>query len=197
MANYLYILAAPDSHIDFLANHPETLLNYVDGRQPDPPVPKKRGIFQMLFGGASVPSTTTAIPQDWPTEEAKMIGPEVNARNVGLYHRILNGGEEFVTGAGTIFQTWLDPRNHAAINIDGRGENFAFTSGLIPELHRLTSLVDTGRVKDQYSAWLRKEGDDHVPDIEECEEFAREFADLSEKLRSVAAAQLGIIWISS
>jgi hypothetical protein len=197
MANYLYILAAPDSHIEFLANYPDTLLSYVDGRQPNPPAPRKRGIFQRLFGGANIPSTTAAIPQDWPIQEAGLIGPEINHRNVSLYHQILNGGEELVTGAGTIFQTWLDPLNHAAINIDGHGENFAFTSDLIPELLRLTALVDTSRVRDQYSAWLRKKGDDHVPGVEECEIMAKEFADFSDELRSVVAAQMGIIWVCS
>lgn len=126
-----------------------------------------------------------------------MIGPEINHRNVDLYHRILNGGEEFVSGAGTIFQTWHTPRNHGALNIGGDGENFAFTSELIPPLQRLVSRVDPIRVNEQYSAWLKKEGKDHVPGSEECEYFVKQFADLSQELQAIVAAGYGIMWISS
>ena len=197
MANYLCIFSAPDPHIRFLAANPEALWNYVDGQRPDPPTPKKPVILDKLFGRSSGPAPTTEIPHDWPTDEARMIGQEINHRNVDLYHRILNGGEEFVSGAGTIFQTWLTPRDHGAIAIGGDGETFAFTSEIIPSLQQLVSCVDPVRVNEQYLAWLQKEGKNHVPGAEECEEFAKEFADLSQELQAVVAAGNGIIWISS
>lgn len=194
MANYFCIFSASDPHIRFLADNPEALWNYVDGQRPDPPMPKKPGMLKKLFGRASGPAPIAEIPNDWPTEEARMIGPEINHRNVDLYHRILNGGEEFVSGVGTIFQTWLTPRNHGAIAIGG--ENFAFTSEFIPLLQRLVSLVDPVRVNEQYSAWLKKDDKDHVPGGEECEGFVKEFADLSQELQAIVAAGNGIVWIS-
>jgi hypothetical protein len=197
MANYLCIFPAPDSHINFLTKNPDSLWNYVEGQKPEPQLPQKEGFLKRLFGGSKDPSAAAAIPDDWPFEEAEMIGPEINHRNVDLYHRILNGGEEFVSGAGTIFQTWLAPRNHAAIDIGGCGENFAFTSDLIPDLQSLASLVDPSRVTEQYSAWLRKQSKEQVPTFEECEEIAKEFSDLSKELQTVVASQMGIIWISS
>jgi hypothetical protein len=53
------------------------------------------------------------------------------------------------------------------------------------------------QIRNQYSAWLRKKGDDHVPGVEECEIMAKEFADFSDELRSVVTAQMGIIWVCS
>jgi hypothetical protein len=197
MANYLCIFSAPDPHIMFLAANPEALWNYVDGQRPEPPTPKRPGLFDKLFGRSSGPAPTTEIPNDWPPKEARMIGPEINHRNVYLYHRILNGGEEFVSGAGTIFQTWLTPRNHGAITIGGNGETFAFTSEIIPSLQQLVSRVDPVRVNQQYSSWLKKKGQKHVPRTDECEEFAKEFTELSQELQAVVAAGNGIVWISS
>ena len=196
MANYLCNFSAPDPHIEFLASNPEALWNYIDGQKPDPPTPEKTGIFKKLFGGAGGPMSTTEIPNDWPTEEARMIGPEINHRNVDLYHRILNGGEHFVSGAGTIFQTWLAPRNHDAVDIGRDGENFAFASELVPDLQRLLSRVDPIRVNEQYSAWLKKEGKEHIPWTEECELFAKEFLELSQELQAIIEAGNGIIWVS-
>lgn len=125
-----------------------------------------------------------------------MFGPEINHRNVDLYHRILNGGEEFVSGAGAIFQTWLSFQNHGAIAIGEHGETFAFTSEIIPSLQQLVSQVDRVRVEEQYSAWLKIEGKSHIPSAEECEEFSKEFSNLSLELQAIAESGNGIIWIS-
>ena len=90
-----------------------------------------------------------------------MIGPEINHRNVDLYHLILNGAADFVTGSGSIFQTWLETasnRTHAAIDITGDNEHFAFHSGQLPELAELLSSVDAESVRSRYTQWLRANG---------------------------------------
>ncbi len=196
MANYFGIISAPDSHIEFLVGAPETLLPYLEGQEVEPPEPKKVGLLKKLFGGANDNQQKAEVPSDWPTEEPEMIGPEINHRNVDLYHRFLNGSENFVSGSGSIFQTWLTPREHDAIEIGPDRESFAFRSDLVPDLQRLVSNVDLIRVTEQYSTWLKKEGKDYEPDSEECGLILDEFAQFSQSLQEVVEAGHGIIWIS-
>ncbi len=127
----------------------------------------------------------------------KMIGPgEVSLKNVELYHGILKRVEKFASGAEMIFQAWLDPGTHDAIRIGDTGENVAFTSKVIPKLVLLTSKVDTDCVKTEYSAWLKKMGDSHIPNDQEVQDLVKEFSTFSKKLRAIVDKDMGIICIS-
>ena len=175
MANNFYLIAAPDAHIDFLASHSENLEQYIAGERP--------------FGGPGV-------PVDWPTQQARPIGPS-NAidRNVGLYHWILNGQEEFVEGSGTIFQTWLT-NQHSAIDLSGgANESFAFKSNQVPALIGLVQRVDERGVQSAFSGWLQRHGENTAVTAEECRAFVEEFSKFSTKLEEAVGKNIGLVWI--
>jgi len=197
MANYLCVFAAPDAHIDFIRAYPNTLYSYVEGRPPqaadmEPPKPT---FLQRLTGRTPTPPPELAVPDDWPTDEPTMIGPEINHRNAGLYHLILNGTTNTVRGSGTIFQTWCNPDEHAAIDLTGNGEHFAFRSHRIPALVRLLRKVDSSTVRDRFGQWLRTQGESDPAD-EHCKEIAAEFRAFADAAQKTVDDSHGLIWIS-
>lgn len=202
MADYLYIFPADDSHIDFMVENPETLWSYIDGQYPAIsetllPAPT---LWQRLTGNVPKPKATLEVPSNWPDSEPTAIGPEINHRNVDLYHLILNGTTEFVTGGGSIFQTWLEAwknRTHSAIDITGDFEHFAFYSNQLPILLDVILSVDTEKVMVCFNQWLRAKGEDYTPSKKECEEIANEFAQFANSTRKAISEAEGLIWISS
>jgi len=174
MADYLYIFAASDSHIEFICENPSALWNFMEGSKCCLPAPQPaKNFLKKIFEEETVATLLT----------------------VELYHRILCGGDKFVFGGGALFQTWLVRENGAAIDIDGKGDNFAFTSEHIPELKYLTSLVDESRVMYQYCLWLRKEGRQDIPSDNEIVELTKEFKDLTMRLQEVEEEGKGLIWV--
>lgn len=214
MADYFRVFAAPDSHIEFLSQHPDSVFDYVEGQPPKPRAvtpkqqvkPSKPTFWQRLFGGSpkppspapqpTAPTPELVPPDDWPSEELTEIGPaECIHRNVDLYHLILNGTSKFVEGSGSIFQTWLTNDQHSAVNII-HGEVFAFKSHQIPELLRLVSGVTVELVQSRFTQWLRDTGDkDYTPGLEESEEFAVEFRKFGEALQEAVKQSHGLIWV--
>jgi len=201
MANYLCVFPASDSHIDFITENPDTLYSYIDGQQPTivaTPSPKPI-LWQQLTGTVPASNATPEIPSDWPESEPTMIGPEINHRNVDLYHLILNETTEFVTGSGSIFQTWLETpsiRTHSAIDVTGDNEHFAFHSDQLPALLDLLSIIDTIKVMLSFTQWLRVGGDGYTPTEEECDEIASEFKQFADSIRDAISKSQGLIWIS-
>ena len=126
-----------------------------------------------------------------------MIGPEINHRNVDLYHLILNGTADFVNGSGSIFQTWLTNKRHSAIDLTGDNEHFAFKSDQIPSLVDLLFKVDAAAVKSRFTQWLRSKGDNYDPADDECEEMAQEFSAFAAAAQEAVHNSQGLIWISS
>jgi len=137
MALYMFFYVAPDSHLEFLRDNPTLFDSYLGGEVPD----MGQGFFSKLMG-----KKLPELPDDWPNHELNAYSPEINHRQVNIFHYILNGTNDSVENVGSIFQTWFKPRhNSPAIAIDG--ENFAFYSqdvrqllklieGLTPELRR-------------------------------------------------------------
>lgn len=198
MANYLCIFAAPDSHIDFIRDNPDSLWAYVEGQYPEiSTLPPKRSLWQRLTGATPPARPQPVIPDDWPGNEPTMIGPEINHRNVDLYHLILNGTADFVGGSGSIFQTWLTNKKHSAIDLTGDNQHFAFKSDQIPSLVDLLSKVDAAAVKSRFTEWLRSKGETYDPSDEECEEMAQEFKSFAQSAQEVVNNSHGLIWISS
>lgn len=198
MADYLVIFAAPNSHIEFIKSNPDSLWSYVDGERPQiSPTPPKRGLWQRLTGTTPSCEGLSQIPEDWPEEAPTMIGPEINHRNVDLYHLILNGTTEFVEGSGSIFQSWLTNDRHSAIDLTGDHEHFAFKANQISSLVELLSKVDADAVKSRFRQWLRSKGDDYEPRDDECEEMLRELNSLTKAAREAVNKSQGLIWISS
>lgn len=199
MANYLKVLVAPDSHIDFIRDHPGSLWAYVDGEHPDASAlaPPKPSLWRRMTRTAPPPPPTPEIPEDWPVEEAAMIGPEINHRNVDLYHLILNGTPDFVDGSGCIFQTWLTLKKHSAIDLAGDNENFAFKSLQLPELVDLLSKVDAAAARSGMTQWFRAKGDSYEPDEDECEDTAEEFKAFASEIQKAVDNSHGLIWISN
>ena len=196
MANYLFIFSAPDAHIDFLQKYPDSLRDYVAGRRPKivPPTDWKPTFWQRLFG-ASPPRQPVArgeIPDDWPVSEPKMIGPNINHRNVDLYHSILNGTADYVDGSGSIFQTWFMAKHSA---IDLTGEDYAFKSDQVPALLPLLSRVDRERVKAVFTKWLRKKSDSYSPTDDACDAFVEEFKAFELGVTDAVNRSHGLIWV--
>jgi|GEM_PF-2875576 len=196
MIDYLYIFAASDSHIEFICENPSALWNFMEGSKCCLPAPQPaKSFLQKIFEEEETVATLIETPEEWPKEHAEVLGPEISNLTIELYHRILCGGDKFVFGGGALFQTWLVRENGAAIDIDGKGDNFAFTSDKIPELKHLASLVDESRVMYQYCLWLRKEGRQRVPSDEEISKLMKEFKDFATQLQKVEEEGKGLIWI--
>ena len=197
MTYYLYLFAASDSHIDFITENPDALWNFMEGSKCCLAAPRpQKGILGKFFEGKEEEVTTLIEqPIDWPTGQVDMLGPEISDLNIELYHRILSGGDKFVTGAGSLFQTWMVRVDGVSVDIGKKGENFAFFSDQVSELTELMAEVDEKRVIHQYCLWLRAMGNSNVPDIIEIDRLTKEFADLAAKLREVQKAGNGIIWV--
>ncbi|MCG9738070.1 hypothetical protein L1D32_07875 [Shewanella insulae] len=195
MASYLCAFTAPDEHINFLLNNPDHLFSYVEGELPE--LPKvKQSLLERLFGRPT--QLSNRIPKNWPSSEVEMIGPVIHHRNVDLHHWILNGQQEFVSGSGTIFQTWLmnkQEADHAALDIGGDNENFAFLSSQIPELFDLVKKVNEKQVREVFSAWFKFNGKNEIPTNHECEEITNEYQMFAMKLAEGIESGKGLIWI--
>ncbi len=202
MTNYLCVFPASDLDIDFLVGNPETFYAYIEGERPtivEIPPPKPT-LWQRLTGNIPKSKAPPEIPIDWPKSEPVIIGPEINHRNVDLYHLILNGTTEFVTGSGSIFQTWLEnfsERTHSAIDLTGDNDHFAFHSDQLPDLLDLISSVDAEKVMSCFLQWLQANGDGYTPSQEECDEIANEFKHFADCTREAISKSYGLIWISS
>lgn len=200
MANYFCILPAPDSHIEFILGHPQSLAAYRAGESPDlaGPTPK-RTFRQWLFGLKPEASPPVELPDDWPTSECSLVG-DANHRNVDLFHRILNGTDEFVAGGGSLFQTWLESgesRRHSAIDLTQTNDDFAFMSAQVGEVARLLSQVDLEQVREGFIGWLRRRGDVYVPSEAENQQILEEFKQYAEVANEAARRSQGLIIIPS
>lgn len=176
MAHSFSAFAVPDAHIRILQQHPGLVHDYLDGAAPR--------------------SAVESLPADWPREPLESLGSwSINHRNVDLYHWILNGGPELADGAGSIFQTWYEPDQHAAIKLDELNERFAFLSAQLPELLALVKAVDVPRVMRGFVDWLKQRGERH-DDIDQyaCEPFVDEFRQFAAGLEQAIARGEGIVW---
>ncbi|GIU05744.1 MULTISPECIES: hypothetical protein [unclassified Shewanella] len=198
MALCLNVLSLPDEHIQFLKQQPQTLQDYLLGQVPTEqmftaakPQPLLVQLVRFLTG-AKKPS----LPLDWPSIEVEMIGPNVNHRNVDLYHFILNNTEERVKGAGSLFQTWLDINNHDAIKMDADNESFAFRSQTLVELADLLKKLDEQTVKDRFNAWLLEHNPDYFPNEDEYLEMIQGWQRFSAKVSEAKGNGLGLLWVS-
>ena len=202
MANYLCIFSAPDEHIEFMEKYPGSVFSYCEGEAPefselelDPPsfIAKVLGRKQAI----TEDTMKSELPSDWPKEEPTVFGPEVNHRNVDLYHRILNNTPEPVVGSGSIFQTWFH-KSHSAVSLDGEiGENFAFKSTQLPSLLDLIKTVTVGSLQTQFAEWCIEWNRNHSPEAEECEEMLDDFRSLIPGLEAAIENSRGIVWVTS
>lgn len=200
MATYLDIVPAPDSHIEFICQHPQTFLAYLEGEQPDlrEPAPKPT-LWQRLTGRLPLAPVPAKVPEDWPTTECMIIAGVANHRNVDLFHRILNGTDEFVSGSGSLFQTWLesgDTRKHTALDLTNVNENFAFKSDQVGELAGLLSQVNMDKVRDGFQHWLRQQGESDDVSDEECADILEEFQRFAEIAKKAIEQSKGIMVIA-
>ncbi|ABV88747.1 hypothetical protein [Shewanella pealeana] len=198
MALCLNVLSLPDEHIQFLKHEPQTLQDYLLGQiptvqtfaaaKPQPLLVQ----FVRLLSGAKKPT----LPLDWPSTEMEMIGPDVNHRNVDLYHYILNNTEARVKGAGSLFQTWLDINNHDAIKMDADNESFAFQSLMLPELSALLARLDEQTVRDRFNAWLLEHNPDYLPREDEYLEMTQGWQGFYTKVSEAERQGFGLLWVT-
>ncbi len=125
MASYMFFHVLPDSHIEFLSEHPDTFRSYLEGSQPR----IRKSLLDRVLGR----KVDSSIPEDWPQGELEGYCPEINHRQVECFHYLLNGTRDRVEHSGCVFQTWFAPRARSvAVTIDG--ENFALESEFVPSL---------------------------------------------------------------
>lgn len=195
MANYLSVFEAPDEHINFLSEYPDSLLSYVQGASPslDELKPRKKRAIAGLF----VRKQSAIVPAWWPKTEIDIHKLGINRRNVDLYHRILNGVDRPVRGSGSLFQTWWFDGPHSAIDIGGYREDFAFLSHQLSELSQLLGKVNLGSIATHFTHWLRVHGNDHIPAREECEFVFRDIIKLKKCVNGAISRKNGILWTGS
>lgn len=168
---------APDSHIDFLAQHPGLVHDYIGGKPPQSTGPD-------------------AVPDGWPSQELESLGGwGINHGNVDLYHWILNGSPEPVAGSGSIFQTWYLPDQHAAVHLDKLNERFGFRAAQLEELAALAEAVSVDSVLRAFSDWCKSQGK-RYDDLDQyaCQPFVDEFSMFAQGLREAIRRGYGIIW---
>lgn len=141
MASYMFFHVVPDSHLEFLREHPETFLPYMEGREPK----IRRSMLDKLFGR----ETRLDIPEDWPTEELEGFSSEVNHRQVEDFHYLLNGTKERVGHSGCVFQTWFAPR-HKTVTITIDGENFALDNTQVLDLRKRIATLSSEELVSRY-----------------------------------------------
>lgn len=146
-----------------------------------------------------MPPPTPTVPDAWPTSECQLIGEAVNHRNVELFHLILNGSKEFVSGSGAFFQAWLESGGtykHSAIDLTHGNQDFAFKSDQVPELAALLSRVNMDMVKSGFSEWLHSRGELYDVSDEECTEIFEEFKIFATTANMAVEQSLGLMWVS-
>jgi hypothetical protein len=178
MAHSFGAFAVPDSHVSFLHQHPGLVHDYLEGVRPNS-------------------ETASPIPADWPTEPPESLGSwGANHRNTDLYHWILNGGPELVTGAGSIFQTWYEPDQPGVVlKLDQYNERFALHANQLDELAALLKAVDSDRVYRSFCDWLKSRGEDFSSiDRYACDPFVDEFNLFSQGIEQAMRRGYGLIW---
>lgn len=144
-----------------------------------------------IFNGKAGPDV---LPGDWPLKciaDANTWG--VNHRNCELYHWILNGDPDLVSGAGSIFQTWFSEGEHSAITLDTYGEDYAFTPAQTAELADLVAKVDLAAAHRGYAGYCLQEGHNE-PGESESASFVDEFRALGKGLQEAVEKGYGIAW---
>jgi len=139
MALYMMFYVAPDSHLEFLRDNPTLFDSYLGGEMPD----LSQGLLAKLLG-----KQPPELPHDWPGHELEVYSPEINHRQVNLFHYLLNGTDELVENVGCVFQTWFKPRhNSPTVVIDG--ENFALLSTDVRQLLHLVEGLTAETMRDR------------------------------------------------
>ncbi|ABZ78058.1 hypothetical protein Shal_3515 [Shewanella halifaxensis HAW-EB4] len=198
MALCLNLFSLPNGHIQFLKHNPQTIQAYLMGQAPELEAEvaiKQQSLLSKLVRGISG-RKALELPRDWPQDEIKMIGPNVNHRNVDLYHYILNDTEERVKGAGSLFQTWLDIHNHDAIKMDRCNESFAFESYALAELFTLLSKLDEPVVRGRFDAWLLEYNPDYIPKESEYLEMIQGWEHFRVKVHEAMEVNHGLMWVT-
>ena len=181
MASYMFFHVVPDSHLDFLHEHPEAFRAYMEGRAPE----IRRSLLDKLFGR----EIELNVPDNWPTNELEGFSPEVNHRQVEYFHYLLNGTSERVDHTGCIFQTWFAP-GHKTVAVSIDGENFALHSKRVPELKKRIGELTREDLLERY----RKAVDDKVLS-ESDEEFLRDvFSEISAACDKALEERAGLMW---
>lgn len=192
MATYFLTVPASDRCIEFVQRYPDSLVHLLAGTRPDPSDPPAIADVPLAKRYISA-KKDLPIPLDWPTEEAEL-GTQINHGNVDLYHEILNGTPDPSKGAGTIFQTWF-MRRHAAIDLTGDRESFAFMSPRLPELSGVFRGVSKEMAAYRFRQWLRRKGDDGAPSEGEDNAVWMDFCFVRQQAEECADKGLGLIWV--
>jgi hypothetical protein len=120
---------------------------------------------------------------------------EIHHRNVELYHIVLNGTPELVTGAGCIFQTWMST-THTAIDMSGHGEQFAFLSPQLPELASLFDGITKDALAERLRMYLLRRGEDARVTQSELDTGWDDIRIVGDQARECADKGLGLIWLT-
>lgn len=189
MALYLSLFSLPDSHIDYLKANPHDVCDYLHGELTQ--VEKKSFRFRSPYSRLS---STAAMPP-FPTQPLDSFNPLITHRDVELHHFILNGSAEYVSGAGSIFQTWVS-HTHSAIPMDRSRENFAFKHEKVPELLNIVAHLSDDDIRSRYIEWFSLEHPDFNPHESEIRLKIEEFETFKQGLEEAATNKLGLIWTS-
>jgi hypothetical protein len=179
MAMYMFFYAVPDRHLEFLRDNPASFDSYLRGEVPD----LTPGFIPRLLG-----KRTPEIPHNWPNRELEAHSPEINHRQVHVFHYVLNGKSDLVEDVGSLFQTWFKPRHDSpAIVIDG--ENFAFDSANTPRLLELIKGLTPESIRERLQASGR--ASDVYNDIELLEQS---FAIVEKACSDAVSKGQGLLW---
>ncbi len=181
MALYMFFHVLPDSHIEFLSEHPDTFRSYMEGSEPG----IRKSMVDRILGRA----VDWTIPDDWPRDEPEGYCPEINHRQVEYFHYILNGTRDRVEHSGCVFQTWFAPRARSvAVTIDG--ENFALESEFVPSLgERIRGLSEEALFR-RYAEVV----DDASPDAADREYLLDTFRIIASACDSAVEKRQGLMW---
>lgn len=182
------IFALNDSQIEFIKRHPESLFSFIEGEKPEINTGFVSKYSRLL-------SNKAQVLKDWPIEPVEMINPVVTHKNVELYHYLLNGTDEIVFGAGSLFQTWFNIKEHSAISMDSCNDNFAFSSAQIPELLGLLNDLSFGVFKSRFDKWFQIKDLELYETEESYQETYRALIKFRNGVEIAVRNKHGLMWI--
>lgn len=195
MAKYLCIFSAVDAHIQFIAAHEGSAKAYYEGEAPaqSPTQRKQRSLLGSLLTDPDEISRME-VPESWPQDQPDVVDIAANASNAAMYHFLLNGSSQVVSGPVALFQS-LYGKSSGVISVGDSNDEFAVEPEMLSALLERLNTVTSGALPELFEQWL----DEHGIDEDDCEADLECLQDEFEALRTcvadAVAAEEGLVWI--
>ena len=195
MAKYLCIFSAVDEHIQFIAAHEGSAKAYYDGEAPaeSPNQRKQRSLLGSLLTDPDEISRL-AVPESWPQEQPEVVDIAANTKNASMYHFLLNGSSQVVSGPVALFQC-LYGKSSGIITVGDSEDEFAVEPAMLHLLLERLNTVVGDTLIELFEQWLDEHGIDEDDCDADLECLQEEFEALRDCVAEAIEAKRGLVWI--